>query len=148
MQAAQGAPEEALAVMHRLNAERLETTLCTAQPVSGEHRQIFCLLDQQAPSDTHTTPAGPDAELPAAVVCALFEVLGFDELLEDAGVLGSLEGALLRLAPAHELDLASGGRYPGLYRLLGHHSADLRAMVRLLLCLSQDLHCCSHAACA
>ena len=68
--------------------------------------------------------------MPPAVVSALFEVLGFADLLEDAGVHAGLVGALLRLEPVLSLDLASGGRYPGLYRLLAHHSSEIRSLVR------------------
>ena len=67
------------------------------------------------------------------MVAALFEVLGFDELLEDAGVHVALVEALLRLEPVQQLDLASGGRYPGLYRLLAHHSSAIRYLVRCRL---------------
>lgn len=80
-------------------------------------------------------PALPDAagdgsaQLPAQVVCSLFESLSFEELLEDAGVAAALEAALVQLAPSHELQLAQGGRYPGLYRLLAHPNSAIRSIV-------------------
>ena len=64
------------------------------------------------------------------MVCGLFEALSFEALLEDAGVAAALEAALVKLAPSHELQLAQGGRYPGLYRLLAHPNSTIRAIVR------------------
>lgn len=74
-------------------------------------------------------PGDEQAELPPEVVCGLFEALSFEVLLEDAGVAAALEAALARLAPSHELQLAQGGRYPGLYRLLAHPNSAIRSIV-------------------
>ena len=72
-------------------------------------------------------PAG-DA-LPAPLVTALFEALSFPVCLEDLQVNQALEAALLHLQRTHQLDLTSGGRYAGLYSLLAHPTAQIRAVV-------------------
>ena len=82
------------------------------------------------PSKSIHVGAGDDeTELPPQVVCGLFEVLSFEALLEDAGIATALEAALLQLAPSHELQLAQGGRYPGLYRLLAYPNSAIRSIV-------------------
>ena len=50
-------------------------------------------------------------------------------MLDDAAVAAALESALLHLAPKLDLDLASGGRYPGLYQLMAHRSPEIRSLV-------------------
>ena len=72
-------------------------------------------------------PAG-DA-LPPPLVTALFEALSFPVCLEDLQVNQALEAALLHLQRTHQLDLTSGGRYAGLYSLLAHPTAQIRAVV-------------------
>ena len=72
-------------------------------------------------------PAG-DA-LPTPLVTALFEALSFPVCLEDLQVNQALEAALLHLQRTHQLDLTSGGRYAGLYGLLAHPTAQIRAVV-------------------
>ena len=77
-----------------------------------------------------TLAAGPeDSELPVAVIIGLFEALSYGEMLDDAAVAAALESALLHLAPKLDLDLASGGRYPGLYQLMAHRSPEIRSQV-------------------
>ena len=75
-------------------------------------------------------PAG-DA-LPSPLVTALFEALSFPVCLEDLQVNQALEAALLHLQRTHQLDLTSGGRYAGLYSLLAHPTAQIRAVVGCL----------------
>ena len=74
--------------------------------------------------------AGPqDSDLPPAVINGLFEALSYGEMLDDAGTAAALEAAVLHLAPKLDLDLASGGRYPGLYQLMAHRSPEMRSLV-------------------
>jgi hypothetical protein len=63
------------------------------------------------------------------VTLALFEVIHYDALLEDAGLMGTVERALLHLAQAFDFQLAESGHPPGLYRLLGHPNPHLRTLV-------------------
>lgn len=59
----------------------------------------------------------------------LFEVLSYEEVLEDSEVMRHLESALLQLAHTHELGLSEGGRYPGIYHLMAHSNPLLRSLV-------------------
>lgn len=73
--------------------------------------------------------AAGSPEIAPEAVSALFEVLSFQELLDDADVCATVETALLALSKEHDLALTEGGRYPGLYRLLAHSSPELRSLV-------------------
>ena len=59
------------------------------------------------------------------------QALSFESLMDDAAVMAALEAALLALNDSHDLALAEGGRYPGIYRLMAHGNPKLRALVRL-----------------
>lgn len=77
--------------------------------------------------------------MPVAAQLALWEVLTYDWLLEDALVGQALAAALgaatewddsrfLRILES--LPLASKRMWPGLYRLMAHDNMDVRMMVR------------------
>lgn len=69
-------------------------------------------------------------------------------MLDDAGVAAALQAALLHLAPKLDLDLASGGRYPGLYQLMGHRSPEIRSLVsRPLQCPVTGVPACNSPEC-
>lgn len=63
-----------------------------------------------------------------SVITVLFEVLEYD-LAQDHLVNEALTKALTALTASHDLDLSSGGRYRGLYRLLAHPNPSVRSMV-------------------
>lgn len=65
----------------------------------------------------------------AAVTTALFEALSYPHLLEDAEVMAGLVDTLLHIQQWCDLELAAGGRYPGLYILSAHANPAVRALV-------------------
>ena len=78
-------------------------------------------------------PAPPAGNLPLAgdAVTPLFEGLGHPgDLLADGEVLFELGGALLAASQQYDLGLQAGARYGGVYCLLAHPDAHVRAMVR------------------
>lgn len=77
--------------------------------------------------------AAEDAETTQAAVTPLFEALSFESLLDDAEVMAATETAILVLNDRHDLVLEDGGRYPGVYKLLGHGNQQLRARVSTLI---------------
>lgn len=94
---------------------------------------------------------GPDDEVPLGLTLALFEVIHYDGALADAGVMAGAERALLHMGRSHDFQLAESGHPPGLYRMLAHPSAGLRAMVGVLaFTISSTLPArrpCLHDAC-
>lgn len=80
-------------------------------------------------SSLSTAAGSPESEISISTITALFEALSFHTLLDDADVNKTLELALLTLSQHHDLALADGGRYPGLYRLLAHDNQKLRLLV-------------------
>ena len=74
--------------------------------------------------------AGPDEDVPAAGMNALYEVLSYADLLDDAQVAAEAANVLVELSGVFDLPLDGGGRYPGLYRLLAHGNPELHALVR------------------
>ena len=85
-----------------------------------EERSAACLS---------STASSPESEIGISTITAMFEALSFHRLLDDAEVNKALELALLGLSQHHDLALADGGRYPGLYRLLAHDNQKLRLLV-------------------
>ena len=79
----------------------------------------------QAAAQNAASDIGPEA------ITALFEVLSFEALMDDAAVMAAVEAALLTLSEHHDLALSEGGRYPGLYRLLAHSSQPVRSLVSI-----------------
>ena len=79
----------------------------------------------QSAAQNAASNIGPEA------ITALFEVLSFEALMDDAAVMAALETALLNLSEHHDLALSEGGRYPGIYRLLAHSSQPVRSLVSI-----------------
>ncbi len=85
--------------------------------------------EERLASSLSSAAARPEADISVETITALFEALSFHTLLDDVEVNRALESALLRLSQHHDLALADGGRYPGLYRLLAHDNQKLRLLV-------------------
>ena len=93
---------------------------------------VFQLLDEERIATSLSKAVEhPGGEISDETVTALFEALSFHTLLDDAAVNAAVEQALLGLSEHHDLALAEGGRYPGLYRLLAHDNQKLRLLVSL-----------------
>ena len=92
--------------------------------------EVLQANDEERVASSLSTAAGsPESEISISTITALFEALSFHTLLDDADVNKTLELALLMLSQHHDLALADGGRYPGLYRLLAHDNQKLRLLV-------------------
>lgn len=65
----------------------------------------------------------------AQLLCGLFEVLTQESLLRLQSVTDAVTHVLLKLSLTHDLALDEAGRYHGLYRLMGHPSSEVRALV-------------------
>lgn len=63
------------------------------------------------------------------LLCGLFEVLTQESLLRLQSVTDAVTHVLLKLSLTHDLALDEAGRYHGLYRLMGHPSSEVRALV-------------------
>ncbi|KAL3682269.1 hypothetical protein R1sor_000291 [Riccia sorocarpa] len=72
----------------------------------------------------------------AGVICVVFEVLMFPSLQEDAEISELMKPFLLHVEETHDLSLASGQRYPGVYSLLCHADQGVR---RIALKLAHSL---------
>lgn len=83
----------------------------------------------EARVETSLTAAAHSSEIGEEAITVLFEVLSFESLLEDAGVMQAAEAAILALSEHHDLALSEGGRYPGIYRLLAHSNHRIRTLV-------------------
>lgn len=70
------------------------------------------------------------------VICVMFEVLMFPSLLDDAQVNETIGPFLLHVEETHDLTLAKGQRYPGVYSLLLHRDQGVR---RIALKLAHSL---------
>ena len=104
---------------------------------SAQHTMMYRFF--KGLTSTSVRAGAEQTELPAEVICGLFEALGYAELLEDAAVAAAMEAALCHLAPSFDLQLAQGGRYPGLYRLLAHSNSAVRSIVSVApACPSQS----------
>ena len=99
---------------------RMRRSQCHARRPKSDHSSHSEVLHAAGPQDS---------DLPPAVINGLFEALSYWEMLDDAGTAAALEAAVLHLAPKLDLDLASGGRYPGLYQLMAHRSPEMRSLV-------------------
>ena len=95
-----------------------------------DHMQV--LDEQRVSAAIRKAHAKPESDIEAEAVTVLFETLSFADLLDDAEVINEMEQALLKLSKHHDLALTEGGRYPGVYKLLAHHNASLRALVSIL----------------
>ena len=85
--------------------------------------------EERVASCLSSTADTPETEIGISTITAMFEALSFHRLLDDTEVNKALESALLGLSQHHDLALADGGRYPGLYRLLAHDNQKLRLLV-------------------
>jgi sugar phosphate isomerase/epimerase len=61
------------------------------------------------------------------LLTGLFESICYLPQLDDDELVRLLTAALLIIYDTHGLDIAAGGRYQGLYFLLAHESAAIRA---------------------
>lgn len=102
-----------------------------SEPGGFKHAlRVLQAMDEERITQALTLAAqDPAAEIGTETITALFEALSFHTLLDDAGVNSALEDALLAMSQHHDLALADGGRYPGLYRLLAHTNQKLRILV-------------------
>ena len=99
---------------------------------AGQHLQT--MDESRVASALQLAGENPEAEIGSSTITALFEVLSFHTLLDDAEVNAATEAMLLGVSQHHDLALSEGGRYPGLYRLLAHHNQQLRLLVNPSLC--------------
>ena len=108
----------------------MQAEIQQAMPVwdSEEALKILQELDEERLASCLSSDA-PESEIGISTITAMFEALSFHRLLDDAEVNNALESALFGLSQHHDLALADGGRYPGLYRLLAHDNQKLRLLV-------------------
>ncbi|KAG6555775.1 hypothetical protein Mapa_003016 [Marchantia paleacea] len=95
--------------------------------VAGQMKELL------AKFDTNSLDPNEDS---ASVICVMFEVLMFPLLLEDAEINDILKPFLIHVEESHDLSLASGQRYPGVYSLLCHADQGVR---RIALKLAHSL---------
>ncbi|KAJ7567512.1 hypothetical protein O6H91_02G151200 [Diphasiastrum complanatum] len=70
------------------------------------------------------------------VICVMYEVLTFSSFLEDVAVSEVFTPFLQYVHATHDVSLAGGQRYPGLYTLFFHSNQDVR---RISLALANPL---------
>ncbi|KAL6761197.1 hypothetical protein V8C86DRAFT_3131748, partial [Haematococcus lacustris] len=98
-----------------------------------DRQRLSSWLSQPLPAALQAQPAAEagseEAEVPMQVLLGLWEALQFHELLDDPLICNPLEVVLLALDGSGALQLPTeGGKYPGLYKLLTHSSAQLRCL--------------------
>lgn len=98
-----------------------------------EERVAGQMKDLLAKFDANSLDPNEDS---ASVICVMFEVLMFPLLLEDAEINDILKPFLIHVEESHDLSLASGQRYPGVYSLLCHADQGVR---RIALKLAHSL---------
>ncbi len=107
-----------LTALQHCNLHRLETQLVSAAVAMTPK-------DSSGGGGVGTHPEPINTQ---ALITVLFEVLEYD-LAQDYMVNEALTKALTAMNASHDLDLSSGVRYKGLYRLLAHENPSVRSMV-------------------
>ena len=90
--------------------------------------EVTCPVPSPSISIPITSSLFQAATPPLRLLCALYEAISDPVSLDDSGVATAAAAAAFALR-ARGYDLGESGRFPGLYKLLAHDDAAVRAEV-------------------